>query len=30
LGLGENHNGIIILDEKAEVGMEFAKYIDSV
>ena len=27
LGLGKNHDGIMILDEKAEVGMEFAKYI---
>ena len=28
LGLGEDHAGIFILDEKAEVGMEFAKYIN--
>jgi len=28
LGLGSNHGGIMILDEKAEIGMEFAKYID--
>jgi len=27
LGLGENHEGIMILGEKAEVGMEFAKYL---
>ena len=28
LGLGKNHNGIMILDEKAEIGMEFAEYIN--
>ena len=27
LGLGKNHNGIMILDEKAEIGMKFSKYI---
>jgi phenylalanyl-tRNA synthetase beta chain len=27
LGLGTDHGGIMILDEKAEIGMEFAKYI---
>jgi len=25
LGIGKDHSGILILDEKAEVGMEFAK-----
>jgi phenylalanyl-tRNA synthetase beta chain len=29
LGLGNNHSGIMILDEKAEIGMEFAKYINN-
>jgi phenylalanyl-tRNA synthetase beta chain len=29
LGLGKNHNGIMILDEKAEIGMEFAEYINN-
>ena len=29
LGLGKNHSGIMILDEKAEIGMEFAEYIKS-
>ena len=29
LGLGKNHNGIMILDEKAEIGMEFSRHIDS-
>jgi phenylalanyl-tRNA synthetase beta chain len=29
LGIGEDHSGIFILDEKAEIGMEFAKYIKS-
>jgi phenylalanyl-tRNA synthetase beta chain len=29
LGMGEDHSGIFILDEKAEIGMEFAKYIKS-
>lgn len=28
LGLGKNHDGIMILDEKAEIGMEFAEYIN--
>lgn len=28
LGLGENHNGIMILDEKAEIGMEFSEYLN--
>lgn len=28
LGLGENHSGIMVLDEKAEIGMEFGKYIN--
>ncbi|HAI74373.1 MAG TPA: hypothetical protein DCS28_04335 [Candidatus Moranbacteria bacterium] len=28
LGLGSDHSGIMILDEKAKVGMEFAKYIN--
>ena len=27
LGLGKNHNGSMILDEKAEIGMKFSKYI---
>lgn len=27
LGLGNDHSGIMILDESAEVGTEFAKYI---
>ncbi|HOW60344.1 MAG TPA: hypothetical protein P5548_02665 [Candidatus Moranbacteria bacterium] len=26
LGLGDDHTGIMILDENAEIGMEFAKY----
>ncbi|MDQ1284278.1 MAG: phenylalanyl-tRNA synthetase beta chain [Patescibacteria group bacterium] len=30
LGLGNDHSGIMILDEKAEIGMEFAKYINSI
>lgn len=29
LGLGKNHDGIMVLDEKAEIGMEFAKYINN-
>jgi phenylalanyl-tRNA synthetase beta chain len=29
LGLGSGHSGIMILDEKATVGMEFGKYINS-
>lgn len=29
LGLGSSHAGIMILDEKAEIGMEFAKYINN-
>jgi phenylalanyl-tRNA synthetase beta chain len=29
LGLGTDHSGIMILDEKAEIGMEFAKYINN-
>lgn len=29
LGLGENHNGIMVLDEKAEVGMKFSEYINN-
>jgi len=29
LGLGKNHNGIMILDEKAEIGMEFSRYLGS-
>jgi len=28
LGLGEDHSGIFILDEKAEIGIEFAKYLN--
>ncbi|MFA6973226.1 MAG: hypothetical protein WC238_00605 [Parcubacteria group bacterium] len=28
LGLGTDHGGIMILDEKAQIGMEFAKYIN--
>lgn len=28
LGLGLDHSGIMILDEKAEVGMKFAEYIN--
>jgi phenylalanyl-tRNA synthetase beta chain len=28
LGLGSDHNGIMILDEKAEIGMEFSEYIN--
>jgi phenylalanyl-tRNA synthetase beta chain len=28
LGLGSNHSGIMILNEKAMVGMEFAKYLN--
>lgn len=28
LGLGSDHSGIMILDEGAEIGMEFAKYLD--
>lgn len=28
LGLGKDHSGIMILDEKAEVGVEFARYIN--
>lgn len=28
LGLGEDHSGILILDEKSEIGMEFAEYIN--
>jgi phenylalanyl-tRNA synthetase beta chain len=27
LGLGTDHSGIMILDEKAKVGMEFSEYI---
>ncbi len=27
LGLNENHDGIMILSDNAEVGMEFAKYL---
>lgn len=27
LGLGSSHDGIMILSEKAEIGMEFAEYI---
>jgi phenylalanyl-tRNA synthetase beta chain len=29
LGLGTDHSGIMILNEKAEIGMEFAKYINN-
>ena len=29
LGLGKNHDGIMILDEKAEIGMKFAEYINN-
>lgn len=29
LGLGNNHSGIMILDEKAEIGMKFAEYINN-
>ena len=28
LGLGDDHSGIFILDEKSEIGMEFAEYIN--
>jgi len=28
LGLGEDHSGIFILNEKAQVGMEFSEYIN--
>ena len=28
LGLGEDHSGILILDEKAEIGMKFAEYVN--
>lgn len=28
LGLGSDHSGIMILDEKAEIGMEFSDYIN--
>lgn len=28
LGIGKNHNGIMILDEKAEIGMEFSEYVN--
>jgi phenylalanyl-tRNA synthetase beta chain len=28
LGLGEDHSGIFILDEKAKIGMEFADYLN--
>ena len=28
LGIGADHSGIMILDEKAEIGMEFAEYIN--
>lgn len=28
LGIGKDHKGIMILDEKAEIGMEFAEYIN--
>jgi phenylalanyl-tRNA synthetase beta chain len=28
LGLGEDHSGIFILDEKAKIGMSFAEYIN--
>ena len=28
LGLGKNHNGIMILSEDAKIGMEFSEYID--
>jgi len=30
LGLGTGHDGIMILDESAQAGMDFAKYINSV
>jgi len=30
LGIGKDHSGIMILDEKAEIGTEFAKHISSV
>jgi len=29
LGLGDNHDGIMVLDEKAEIGMEFAEYLNN-
>jgi len=28
LGIGTDHSGIMILDEKSEIGMEFSEYID--
>jgi phenylalanyl-tRNA synthetase beta chain len=28
LGLGSDHSGIMILDEKAEIGMKFSDYIN--
>jgi len=28
LGLGEDHSGIFILDEKVKIGMEFAEYVN--
>jgi phenylalanyl-tRNA synthetase beta chain len=28
LGLGTDHSGIMILDEKAEIGMKFSEYIN--
>lgn len=29
LGLGDNHDGIMVLEEGAEVGMEFEKYLNN-
>lgn len=29
LGIGKDHSGIMLLSEKAEIGMEFAKYINN-